>query len=318
MKHINRYTLGVIAALAFTGCGAQVAPTGGAPQSLTPATHGKSWMKPRTSGPLIYAAAVAKSYVLTYPDGKLVGTINDGATDACSDSEGDVFLTVDSRVDEFTHGATTPSASLTVPGTAFGCGVDGLTGNLAVVFLRTNGNDVAVFPNASGIPTLYNSNVNPLFCGYDNQGNLFVDSQGENGVVLGELPSGGSSFSMLTINPVLDNGSGTIQWDGAYLTIESGMGKQARRGRPLRINRLSISGSTATVVSATSFKGTSKIAYASWVYNNRILVPYGTVKTITPNIGYWKYPMGGKPVQLLKTFAGKGVRTNALTISTAP
>jgi hypothetical protein len=81
---------------------------------------------------------------------------------------------------------------------------------------------------------------------------------------------------------------------------------------------LSISGSTATVVSATSFKGTSKIAYASWVYNNRILVPYGTVKTITPNIGYWKYPMGGKPVQLLKTFAGKGVRTNALTISTAP
>ncbi len=301
-------TLMFVAGCAFAQGGSQdgVSSTGRFELSPRPPSSGSA---------LIYAAADGKSYVLTYPEGKLLGTISDGATDACSDSAGNVFLTVDSRVDEFIHGATTPSASLSVPGSAFGCAIDSLTGNLAVNFERTSGNDIAVFQDASGNPTLYNSGISSAFSGYDTQGNLFVDGVGKSGIALAELPIGGSSFSSLAIASRIDGFPGTVQWDGTYLTLESGVGKQKGSGSPLRINRLSVSGSTVTVVSTSSFDGIRENAFASWIYKGSILIPYGNTTSAEPNIGYWKYPAGRKATTKLKQYAGKKVRTNAVTIS---
>ena len=124
----SRYAFSRCVAAALLAAGGSQPPIrapGAMPQTSAIAAHperDKSWMRSRTSrGDLIYVAAAGKSYVLTYPQGKLVGTIDYGAADACSDSAGNVFLTVDQGVDEFSHGATSPSATLSVPGTSWGC-----------------------------------------------------------------------------------------------------------------------------------------------------------------------------------------------------
>jgi hypothetical protein len=92
----NRYTLGVIAALAFAGCGSQVAPTGGAPQSATPAKHGKSWMLPEAAtGDSLYVTTLAGVKSYSYPRGKHIGTLKMFTYDnsgICSDKAGDVFI----------------------------------------------------------------------------------------------------------------------------------------------------------------------------------------------------------------------------------
>jgi hypothetical protein len=102
-----------------------------------------------------------------------------------------VFVADDTQVLEFAHGGTKPIATLSLPGTqAAGCGIDQKTGNLAVVF-DGSGANVAIFPAATGMPTLYETHILPYYCGYDNEGNLFVSGlDGSNGA-LAELPSGG-------------------------------------------------------------------------------------------------------------------------------
>ena len=287
----------------------------GATTRVLPATYadrGKSWSR-TSSGDLIYVAADGESYVLTYPQGKLVGTIDHGAADACSDRAGNVFLTVDQGVDEFSHGATTPSATLSVPGTSWGCAVDPLSGNLAVTFFGKSGDDVAVFADAQGQPTLYNSGFGPWgeSASYDNAGNLFVDGVSESGIGLAELPQGGGSFSSISISPPIATHVGRLQWDGTYLTLESGVGLQ-RQPNLLTINRLSISDSIATVVSTTTFKNIRRDALWSWIYDDAIIVPDGRG---CRNVAYWKYPNGGKPTKTLKAPAGKTAIISAVTIS---
>lgn len=56
----------------FTGCGSQVAPTGGAPQSSAIATHGKSWMLPEAKRrDLLYVSDDALSDVDVYSLGQV-------------------------------------------------------------------------------------------------------------------------------------------------------------------------------------------------------------------------------------------------------
>ena len=89
MKH--RYRLGIIAAIALAGCGSQVAPTGGAPQSSASATHGKSWMLLEAKGEdLLYVTTLAGVKSYSYPRGKHVSTLKMFAYDnsgICSDKK---------------------------------------------------------------------------------------------------------------------------------------------------------------------------------------------------------------------------------------
>lgn len=121
----------------------------------TRADRGKSG-----SGDLLYVAAAGTSYFFSYPKIKLVGTLkNAGAADVCSDKSGNVFLTQGGNVLEYAHGATSPEATLEVPGDSRGCAVDPGSDDLAVVYSKTSGNDVAIFHNESGSPTLYSSTL---------------------------------------------------------------------------------------------------------------------------------------------------------------
>lgn len=275
-------------------------------------------MSPAENGDLLYVAGDdGRSYVLSYPDGSLVGTISGGAEGACSDAIGDVFLTQGDTVDEYSHGGTTPIKSLTLPTytSTQGCSVDSLTGNLAVTAFGLSGLEVAVFQGASGNPTIYL--VGALFCGYDNRGNLFVDSQLRSGeLAIYELPKDGNAFDAVSVNPAIYGIGWQVQWDGAYITVEVG-------GAPAGdfVYRLSVSGSKATVKGRTSFKGILGHASQSWIAGNSIIMPVGRkgIGDRTNVLGIWKYPAGGKPTAKLRKIGGIGKQSymNGVTLSIA-
>jgi hypothetical protein len=130
-----------IAILAGCGGGSQTAtlPTGGA--IAPPAkTQGHSLIRHgATNGPLIYAVGGCDgTCVLSYPSGTYVTSIPAGGVAICSDTSGNVFFSQDSIVTEYAHGASSPTATFTLPGNAAaGCAVDPATNDLAVVFNGT-------------------------------------------------------------------------------------------------------------------------------------------------------------------------------------
>jgi hypothetical protein len=249
----SRYALrSCVAAAMLAGCGGSQPPIGapGAmPQTtslVTRADRGTSWMLPEAKGEgLIYATGgCLGTCVLSYPGGKLVGALDagDGYENSgdCADSDGNVFIANDDEVFEFVHGGTTPVATLSLPGTdAIGCSVDSTTGNLAVVF-SGSGKNVAIFPDATGTPALYDSEIDSSYCGYDNSGNLFVDGLGnENAFSIAELTNGGSGFSPISVSQSV-GWPGQVQWDGNYITYEG------LSNSNVAVSRLQISGSVAT------------------------------------------------------------------------
>ena len=139
----GRYALSsCVAAAMLAGCGGLHPPIGapGAmPQTPAIAAHadrGGSWMLPEAkSEDLLYASGGCGGVcVLSYPDGKLVGTLSISGElgGNCSDAAGNVFITDDYQVLEYSHGGTSPIATLSVPGTmAQACAIDSVTGNLA-------------------------------------------------------------------------------------------------------------------------------------------------------------------------------------------
>lgn len=219
MTHIDRYMLGIIAALAFAGCGgSQVAPTGVVSQSL--GNQSAALAKQSRTGALMYVAGLEASYVLTYPQGKLVGAIDQGANGACSDSSGNVYL-VGNSVSEYSHGATKPSRTLTLSSPPYSCSVNPVSGDLAVTLPEVG--EVAVFSNTSGNPTIYDSQIpDAQWCGYDDAGNLFVDGDAQSArIAFAELAANGNAFSALTFsNPYSVAYPRQVQWDGHHMTVE--------------------------------------------------------------------------------------------------
>ena len=93
---------------------------------------------------------------MRYQSRKLVGTLDGFSNPAglCADTAGDVWITNEGEHDviEYAHGGTQPIQTLDDGSEQpSACSVDKKTGNLAVL----NADDVAVYPDASGSPTLY-------------------------------------------------------------------------------------------------------------------------------------------------------------------
>ena len=250
--------------------------------------HGRSWMLHQaTSEVLVYATGgCGGTCVLSYTSGNVVGSLTTYGRAVCSDNSGNVFITNNDEVVEYSHGGTEPIATLGLPGMdASGCSVDPTTGNLAVVFIGTN-DDVAVFPKAEGTPTLYSSKLESEYCGYDDLGNLFVSGYNAGQPGLSELPWGSSAFEVLSIDGSLIN-PGQVQWDGTYMAYEG-----FEKGQ-VNIFRLSVSGSTASIVQTVKLNGIRGWAWQSWIYGGRILVPYSNHGNGARNASQWKYPKGG-------------------------
>lgn len=286
-----------------------LAACGGSSQMGTPAAtpQNRSWMLPEARGTnLLYLSGYTSSdvYVLSYPQGKLVGTLSglNGPAGLCSDRNGNVFITESEAIVEYAHGGTTPIAKFGDPGTyAQDCAVDPATNNLAVVNFTTrqgHGN-VIIFPGEKQDPIVY---FDPQMadysgCAYDGGGNLFVD--GYDGTVnFAELPKGSGSFVNLSV-PF--GGLAGMQWDGKYLAIASyyysGVGE---------IFRESVSGSKVTGHGAVLLETKKKLVRVVYfaLDGKRLIGPSGSSDNF---IGYWKYPKGRRDIRLIKGYSTIGV-----------
>lgn len=312
----------IIAAALLAACGAsQNGGPGALPVGTVPGqAKAHSWVRQGAKNEgLVYAEGngCGGVCILSYPQGRLVGSIalSGNVGGDCSDSQGNVFITNDTQVLEFAHGGITPIATLTLPGiNAAACGVDAITGNLAVVFGGGSAGNIAIFANATGSPTLYASGISPYYCGYDNAGNLFVSgyhSYYPGYPQFAELPHGSADFLQLSISKSVD-GPGQVQWDGSYITLEG------RQPHHIKISRLSISGSAATVVSVTQLRG-PRFAHQTWIVGNRVIVPYSTQGSNSNKIGLWRYPKSGKVVVKFGDFGQNGfTQILGVTLSVAP
>jgi hypothetical protein len=225
MKHVSRYTLAVIAALALlAGCGGQVAPTGGVPQST--ATHGKSWMLPEAKGikELLYVSdGLYDVYVYDYKTGAEVGMLSgfNRSAGQCVDAKGDVWIANDSSVVEYAHGGAAPLKTFSTEDSV-GCSVDPTSGNLAVA--EGTAHTILIFKHASGNPTVYKASQRCAFellpPGYDDKGNLYMEAWRGHSNNVCELPHGAAKIKgpISTGSLVLGN-YGTVMWDGKYITL---------------------------------------------------------------------------------------------------
>jgi hypothetical protein len=264
---------------------------------------GKTWMAPGVAqGTLVYAGGDEESYVLTYPAGKLVGNIAGTSFGMCTDPQGDVFFTRARIIVEYRHGGSAPVAIYNVPGTAYACSVDPVTGNLAAVVLCFGSctAEIALFgPGDTQPAKLYLDPTLPSlrYCGYDNQGNLFVDGYNDSQFGFAELPVGSSTFTAITLNQNIQF-AGQVQWDGQYITVETPFHPE--------IYQFRISGSKGLAVGNTLLSGVGYKATQSWILNGKVVVPTAPYTKRPLELIFWKYPAGGAPIHTFDGFIGPG------------
>lgn len=160
--------------------------------------------------------------------------------------------------------------------------------------LRWFRNQTSQFKNEQGSPAVYHTGIEPLYCTYDESGNLFVDGRSGQNPALAELPSSTSDFVALSLDYSAGN-PGQLQWDGKYLAYQDFI----KFGK---VSQLQIDGSSATVVGTTTFKGIDHSVAPSWIYDNRIIIPYNVHGQRANSIGVWRYPEGGKIVKSIREF----------------
>ncbi len=321
----------VLAACAANGTalGPSVAPAG------STAVHGsaaRSWILPEAKrADLLYVSDLSAQVVdiYTYRGHKLVGTITGffNPEGLCVDKAGDVYVTNDTsegvyQITEYAHGSTMPLRTLNDPrGRANGCSVDPKTGDLAVADFwgPSEGiGNVAVYHHASGTPIAY-SNPNIwyyYYCGYDDNGNLFVDGETQGSVFgLGEVPKGGDALKFVNVNETIYLPGG-VQWDGKYLAV--GDQVAVKHNFTSTVYQFAINGRTGTEVSAMVLTDSSYVTQF-WIpfvdasrrhkYGTRLIGPNQNGKSTM----IWAYPAGGDPLQ---TISGETAPTG-VTVSLA-
>lgn len=249
---------------------------------------------------LLYASAFGaeRVYVYSYPKGKLLYSLRvTEPSGLCVDQANNVWVTGVVKMIEYAHGGKKPIATLTNDGYGYSCSVDPTTGDLAVADAYSISNKrgfVAIYPQAQGTPTLYQipTIAHPSSCGYDDQGNLFVDGSGEGRFKLVELPKGGSAFTKIGVKQSI--GAGNIQWDGSYLAIGD-----ANSGDS--IYQFAIRGNRATVKSSTQLSVSSGGSLTQfWVSGGTVVAGVQLPGSQGLGVvGFWNYPAGGSSTKAI-------------------
>lgn len=311
---LGRHALALLAAGAvLNGCARGAASAGAA--ALVPAvTHPGALSSDAWRGSLLYVGGDQQTYVFRYPGGKPVATIPTGSFGMCSDAQGDVFLTHVGSIEQYAHGATTPVSTIQAPGTVYSCAVDPTTGNLAaVVFCLSGcGDSVLVYSRDGLPPKRYRDKKlrSMLFCGFDPSGNLYVDGYDGKGTFnLAKLPAHRHAFKNFTFGQNIE-AAGQVQWDGAYMTVET-------RFMP-QIYRLKVSRSTGTIVGSTQLTGSGERASQSWIQGDTVILPTGPQRKRPKIVLMWKYPKAGHVIRAIKGFIPRERMIDGVTVSVAP
>lgn len=281
------------AALAIpTACGAPLTPP-----ATNAALQAKSWAMPEARAQnLLYVSDIGTNAVdiLTYPAGKLMGTLHGFGAVAglCSNKAGDVFVVDEAGpVQMFAHGGTSPIRKLTTTGAPYGCAIDPTTGNLALTNLSSYlYGALAVYPKANGKPKEYNDKSEidaTFFCGYDTSGNLYASAWDRSAnPILVKLPKKGGALGYYKLYLKDPNPSG-VQWDGKYVALGA-----RGEGVIYRIN-----GSTGATEGTIALKDGKNIEQF-WIQGTRLIGPNWVVNGTVP---YWRYPAGGSPTKTLSS-----------------
>jgi len=321
VRTLPRFAFSISAAAALlAGCGRSQPPTGAPaamPQSRaigTQAHRGASWMLPEAeSHTLLYVATGDNVYVLSYPHGKLIGSLNVSGSNVCSDTNGNVFVPTSGYVIlEYAHNGLYPIQTLHGGDIPLGCAVDPTSGNLAVTQEGSGAGEVAIFPNAKEPATSYRDPDIDTYglCGYDDRGNLFVDGNGS-GNYIAELPKGSSTFANYALDSSFD-AFGNIQWDGRHITLTNPSTDQ--------IYRLRFGKAAFKVIRTTQINGWQNNYSGHWPYVQTFL-QHGKFIAQASNLaelGLWRYPAGGKASKILLPFKSGFVNIYGVTVSVAP
>jgi hypothetical protein len=298
----TRRALGIVAGAAMVSACSGVSSTSLNPPVPQPAVRSHSWVLPEAkhAKALVYVTDGSDddAYILTYPKGKLVGTLT-GLNDPngmCADSKGDVYITENygQQVLEYAHGGAAPIATLNDPGwQPNGCSVDPSSGDVAVANIVTTyfgEGSLAIYPKGSSSASYYTPpgswfSVNAV--GYDNKGNVMIAGsdgfEGGQNFETGELPNGSSGIENTTLSNESSFGNpGNVQWDGKYITFAD-----ANTGI---VYRYTFSGTTGTEVSSTQVSGCcSGQVWYSTINGKVLLEGQGSAEAYA-----YKYPAGGK------------------------
>ncbi len=208
-----------IALAAFSACNSPQLPS-----QVPNAAYGVA-RTASSSGSLIYASGYSDTsgsqvFMLSYPQGQVVGSIAQSTQGMCSDTNGNVYLLYRNAAIEYAHGGTTPIKTLRIPGaTTYSCAVDPSSGDVAVTFYcpPCDYQDLAIFPNGSGPPVRYSAPA-AYSCTYDGQGDLFLAGGGSAGAIV-ELPKGSQGFTTIGLTKRIPS-VGQIQWDGTDIALQ--------------------------------------------------------------------------------------------------
>jgi hypothetical protein len=307
--------LALCAAIIVAGCGeAQVRPMmpepGGALQNSASLANreGRSWMLPEAANDdLLYLSDVSTNNVevFSYPRGRLVGTLTGfGAPRSeCADGQGNVWIadTIGFDVIEYPHGGDKPIHALSTPGAPRGCSVDPKTGDLAVTG-GINGVILAVYRHGArggwNDPKKYTDSSirRAAFCGYDVDGDLFLDGfeKARGGAFrLAELPRHRQELVNIAVTASIA-APGQVQWDGQNVAVgDTGVS-------PSVIYQFSVAGGSAMQIGSTSLGGTKSVRQF-WIAGARVIGP-----DFNANVGVWKYPAGGSAVKQITKVRGYG------------
>jgi hypothetical protein len=153
--------------------------------------------------------------------------------------------------------------------------------------------------------------ANMTFCGYDSNGNLFIDGKNSGGGFrFAELPAASSEITDVDVEASIQYG-GAVQWDGQDIAIAAFPSSSG----PLTIYRVQVNGSTATVVGSTVLKSKNgQFAGQTWIDGSTIVAIVSRLRK-PDNLGYWGYPDGGKPSKQIKK---AGSELYGVAVSLAP
>lgn len=314
MKALAVSTLAIFAIMLGGCAGIQSGLSGAPPEGQSPEIKIAT-----SSDDLVYVVNYASAVFLSYPQGKLVGTLSGigHPRNVCSDASGNVWFTSSVgkngrryRLYEFAHGGTQPISTINVPKSksADACAVNPSNGDLAVLnsCCETGNDSVLIWPGArSGKPKEYPLYYNPTACAYDDGGNLLVTGWADSdGYFFAELKNGATKFTNISTQRhsfIV----GSVEWDGRYFAVA------VQHGHGSIIERLRILGTSAKLVESVHLR---PLSYQTWfALRDRALV--ATERSREEKLlGVWKYPAGGVP---LKSFPGL-TRPLGLTISAGP
>ena len=276
----------------------------------TPAGHGCPPTQRQTKD-LLYVSNIDSDTVnvYSYPGDKRLGTLTadfDGPDGICVDKQNDIWVVNNQGASlvEYKHGGKSPIATLSGIVLPIGCSVDPTTGDLAVTSYgvdSSGGGSVSIFAHAKGTPKVYTDSEIPHFnfCGYDPKGNLYADGTDASQTTFhfAELPKGKKTFKNIALKGGVIYYPGMVQWDGKYVAV----GDQEAGGASNEDAIYQTTGAGGKIVHETPLDaGGLEEIIGFWIQGSTVIGPNALTISGANDVGFYKYPAGGKPTKILK------------------